>query len=159
MAEYEQSQNIDAPADEVFDWLSGVENLPKYLPPIKETSVEGPSVAGKLGDRIKLLVSIPDRGEFGSEGYFHTDAEARRMEWGAEVSRDYSGWLTVAESGSASEVNVHLDFGERSAEGEIEEESSEDRHPLQEGVAETLESIRRQIEEGSGKLAPSSPTD
>ena len=80
MAEYEQSQNIDAPADEVFDWLSGVENLPKYLPPIKEASVEGPSVAGKLGDRIKLLVSIPDRGEFGSEGYFHTDAEARRME-------------------------------------------------------------------------------
>ena len=39
-------------------------------------------------------------------------------------------------------------------EGEIEEDSAEDRNPLEESPGATLESIRRQIEEGSGKLPP-----
>lgn len=33
MKEYQQTQTIDAPAGEVFAWLSDVGNLPKYLPP------------------------------------------------------------------------------------------------------------------------------
>jgi hypothetical protein len=97
---------------------------------------------------------IPDRDEFESEGYLSVHESARRMEWGAEVSRDYSGWLTVAEADGGSEVTVHLSFGERSAEGEIQEESGEDRDPLGEAVGATLESIRRQIEEGAGKVQP-----
>jgi hypothetical protein len=32
--EYEQSQAIDAPPEEVFAWLSEVANLPEYLPPV-----------------------------------------------------------------------------------------------------------------------------
>ena len=160
MAEYEQNQNIAAPADEVFAWLSDVDNLPKYLPPITEASIQGSSAAGKPGQKLRLTVEIPDQDAFESEGYFDTDADTRRMEWGAETSRDYSGWLTVAEAGAdASKVTVHLSFGDRSAEGEIEEESGEDRHPLAEGLSQTLESIRRQIEEGSGKLPPTPPTD
>jgi hypothetical protein len=74
------------------------------------------------------------------------------MEWGAEAQRDYSGWLTVAESGGGSEVTVHLSFGERTVEPEIREETPEGRDPLAEGVSATLESIRRQIEEGCGKV-------
>jgi hypothetical protein len=53
---------------------------------------------------------------------------------------------------------VHLSFGERSVEGEIRQESGEDRDPLGEAVGATLESIRRQIEEGAGKVQPPSPT-
>ena len=118
MAEYEQTQSVDAPADEVFAWLSDIDNLPKYLPPIKQASIQGPSEAGSPGRKLRLLVAIPDQGEFESEGYFDVDEDARRMEWGAEVSRDYSGWLTVSETGAgASEVTVHLSFGERSAFG------------------------------------------
>jgi hypothetical protein len=78
---------------------------------------------------------------------------------GAEVSRDYSGWLTVAEADGGSEVTVDLSFGERSVEGEIQEESSEDRDPLGEAVGATLGSIRRQVEEGAGKVQPPSPPD
>jgi hypothetical protein len=81
------------------------------------------------------------------------------MRWGAETGRDYSGRLTVAEAGDGrSEVTVHLSFGPRSVEGEIQEDSAdEDRNPLEESLGATLESIRRQIEEGSGKLPPPSP--
>ncbi len=77
---------------------------------------------------------------------------------GDPTGRDYSGRLTVAESGdSQSEVTVHLSFGTRSVEGEIQEDSAEDRDPLEESLGATLESIRRQIEKGSGKLPPPSP--
>ena len=32
--DYEQSQTIDAPPEEVFAWLADVDNLPSYLPPV-----------------------------------------------------------------------------------------------------------------------------
>jgi hypothetical protein len=40
------------------------------------------------------------------------DERERRMEWGAEAGRDYSGWLTVANHGEGgSEVVAHLSIG------------------------------------------------
>ena len=160
--EYEQSQAIDAPPDEVFDWLSDVDNLPKYLPPVIDSSVEGPSAEGVPGERIRTALEYPGGdGTFESEGYLSIDERERRMEWGAEAERDYSGWLTVANHGEGgSEVVVHLSFGERSAEPEIEDQSPEGEHPMAEGISATLESIRRQIEEGSGKVeTPPPPED
>jgi uncharacterized membrane protein len=158
LAEYQQTQTIGAPAGDVFAWLSEVGNLPKYLPPVTDASVEGPSAEGTPGQRLRATLEYPDGGSFDSEGYFSVDENARRLEWGAEVQRDYSGWLTVAEAdGGRSEVTVHLSFGPRSAEPEIQEEAPEGRDPLEEGISATLESIRRQIEEGTGKVQPPSP--
>ena len=159
MQEYEQAQTIDAPADEVFAWLSDVGNLPSYLPPVTDASVEGPASQGSPGKRIRTTLEYPGGGgSFDAEGYLAVDDRERRMEWGAEAGRDYSGWLTVGNHGEGqSEVIVHLDFGERSAEGHIQEESEEGRNPVVEGLSATLESIRRQIEEGRGKVDPPPP--
>jgi hypothetical protein len=52
-------------------------------------------------------------------------------------------------------VTVHLSFGERSVEPEIREQTPEGQDPLADGISATLESIRRQIEEGAGKVEPS----
>ena len=88
------------------------------------------------------------------------DERDRRMEWGAEAGRDYSGWLTVANRGEGgSEVVVHLSFGERSVEPEMQGRTAEGRDPLAEGISATLESIRRQIEEGSGKVEAPPPLE
>ena len=158
MAEYQQTQTIGAPARDVFAWLSEVGNLPKYLPPVTDASIEGPSAEGAPGQRLRATLEYPNGGSLDSEGYFSVDENARRLEWGAEVQRDYSGWLTVAEAdGHRSEVTVHLSFGPRSAEPEIQEEAPEGRDPLEEGISATLESIRRQIEEGTGKVQPPPP--
>ena len=159
MAEYEQSQTIEAPPGEVFAWLSEVGNLPKYLPPVTDASLEGPSAEGVPGRRIRTTLEYPgEEGRtFDAEGYLSVDEGERRMEWGAEGGRDYSGWLTVGNHGEgASEVIVHLSFGERSVEPEMRA-ASEDRDPLSEGISATLESIRRQVEEGSGKVEPPPP--
>jgi hypothetical protein len=76
---------------------------------------------------------------------------------GAEEERDYSGWLDVAEGASGSQVTMHLFFVERSVEPEMREQTPEGRNPLAEGVSATLESIRRQVEEGAGKVEPPPP--
>jgi uncharacterized membrane protein len=158
MADYEQTQQVDAPAEEVFAWLADVSHLPDYLPPVLESSIEGPSEGDNPGQKLRTKLQRPgdDQGTFTAEGYLAVDEAARRMEWGAESGRDYSGWLTVADAdGGSSEVTVHLALGPRSAEADIPSDPS-GGDPLQEGIAATLESIRRQIEEGSGKLPPPS---
>jgi hypothetical protein len=69
------------------------------------------------------------------------------------MGRDYSGWLSVSNRADGrSEVTVHLSFGERSVEEQVQEESSEGSDPLEESLSAMLESIRRQLEEGSGKV-------
>ena len=161
MKKYEQTQTISASADEAFGWLSNVSNLPKYLPPVVGASLVGPSAEGVPGQRIRATLEYPGEGgdTFDAEGYLALDESRRRMEWGAEVERDYSGWLEVAEGGGGeSQVTVHLNFGERSVEPEMREETPGGRDPLAEGISATLESIRRQIEEGSGKVDPPPPT-
>jgi uncharacterized protein YndB with AHSA1/START domain len=160
--EYEQSQAINAPPEEVFAWLKDVGNLPKYLPPVVDSSVEGPSAEGVPGRRIRTTLEYPGEGvaTFDAVGYLGVDERERRMEWGAEEGRDYSGWLAVANHGEGgSEVVVHLSFGERSARPDIEESSPEGSDPLAEGISATLESIRRQIEEGSGKVEAPPPLE
>src|SRR3712207_959582 len=96
MAEYQKTQIVDRPAEEVFSWVSDVSNLPHYLPPVKEASTEGPAEAGKPGEKVRMEVEIPDRYETKGEGYFAVNEQERRMEWGAETGRDYSGWLSVS---------------------------------------------------------------
>jgi Polyketide cyclase / dehydrase and lipid transport len=160
MREYEQTRTIDAPADEAFAWLSEVSNLPKYLPPVVDVSIEGPSAGDNPGRRVRATLEYPGEGggTFAAEGYLAVDEGRRRIEWGAEVERDYSGWLEVAGGGDGeSRVMVHLNFGGRSVESGLREQSPEDRDPLAEGLAATLESISRQIEEGSGKVEAPAP--
>ena len=160
MADYEQSMTIEAPPEQVFAWLTDVNNLPGYLPPVTNASIEGPSAEGSPGQKVKMTLEFPNGSSFESEGYLATDERERRMEWGAETERDYSGWLTVGNHGeSGSEVVVHLSFGERSVEDDIQGGAPEDRDPIHEAMGATLESIRRQIEEGAGKVQPPPPPE
>lgn len=148
--EYERSQTVDASADQVFAFVSKIGNLPKYLPPIKSAQSTGQ-------DQIKLQGEIPNQGTFEGDGYFRVHQDQRRMEWGANVGRDYSGQLEVTEQGpSSSQVTVMLQFGPRSVDQEIQEQTG-DRNPAQEALAATLESIRRQVEGEGGKVMPPPP--
>ena len=160
MSEYEQTQAVAVPPDEAFAWLSDVGNLSDYLPPVTDASIEGPSEGDNPGQKVRTTLQYPGgEGSFDAEGYLAVDGGARRMEWGAEAGRDYSGWLEVAPDGDGSLVTVHLSFGERSVEPEMREQTGGDEDPLAQGISATLESIRRQLEEGSGKVESSPPPD
>ena len=82
--EYEQSQTIDAPPEEVFAWLSDVGNLPEYLPPVVASSVEGFSAEGVPGQRIRATLEYP-----GHEGRSF-DAEEATSPW-MTASAGWSG--------------------------------------------------------------------
>ena len=160
MADYERSMSVDAPPEDVFAWLTDVNNLPGYLPPVTDASIDGPSAEGTPGQKVRMSLEFPNGASFEAEGYLASDERERRMEWGAETQRDYSGWLTVGNHGEgASEVVVHLSFGEQSVEGDIQGGAPEDRDPINEAIDATLESIRRQIEEGAGKVQPPPPPE
>lgn len=92
MSEYEQTQVIDAPADEVFAWLADMNNLPGYLPPVTDASVEEPSAEGTPGQRVLLRLEFPNGASFDSEGYLAVD-EARG---GWSGARSPSGLLGLA---------------------------------------------------------------
>lgn len=160
MAHYEQSIAIDTLPEDVFAWLTDVENLPGYLPPVTDASIKGPAAEGSPGQKVRMTLEFPNGSSFDAEGYLATDERERRMEWGTETERDYSGWLTVGNHGEGgSEVIVHLSFGKRSAEGDIQEGAPADHDPIEEGIGATLEFIRRQIEEGSAKVQPPPPPE
>jgi uncharacterized protein YndB with AHSA1/START domain len=150
---YERTQEVDAPADEVFAFLKEPANLPRYLPPI--TGAE--SHPGS--DQVSLEGDDPDGNHFRGQGYFRIHDDERKLEWGSNLERQYSGRMHVDPAGSGgSLVTVHLEFGPRSEpHREMQERSSPDREPGDEALAATLETIRRQIEEGSGQVMPPPP--
>ena len=93
--------------------------------PVTDAFIEGPSAGGVSGRRIRTTLQYPgkEEGTFDAEGYLDVDEGARRMEWGAEGSRDCSGWLAVAVGcDGASEITVHPSFGWRSVEPEMREQ-------------------------------------
>ena len=112
MADYLASTDVAAPADELFDYLSQIENLPNYFE--RMTSVtdneDGTiSVSADLGDRVVE-----------AEAWFEVDRDAKTLSWGSEGPNDYTGQLSVTGTGSNSVVEVTLRT-ERAGGEEIQE--------------------------------------
>jgi uncharacterized membrane protein len=112
MADFLASTDVAAPADELFDYLSQVDNLPNYFE--RMTSVtdneDGTiSVSADLGDRVVE-----------AEAWFEVDPDAKTLSWGSEGPNDYAGQLQVTGTGSNSVVEVTLRT-ERAGGEEIQE--------------------------------------
>jgi uncharacterized membrane protein len=112
MADFLARTDVAVPADELFDYLSQVENLPNYFE--RMTSVtdneDGTiSVSADLGDRVVE-----------AEAWFEVDSAAKTLSWGSEGPNDYNGQLSVTGTGSNSVVEVTLRT-ERAGGEEIQE--------------------------------------
>ena len=157
MSEFEHSTTIDASPDEVYAFMSKVENLPKYLP---TTHAAQP----QPGERVRVQGEAQGH-PYDADGYFRQDRAAHRIEWGAD-EQYYSGWLQVEEQSSGSSMTVHLSFsgGPPAGAGEAPGDASGDEGPsseqIQEGLVTALESIKNFVEEGrsGGKVEPSAAT-
>ena len=155
MSEFEHSTTIDASPDEVYAFMSKVENLPKYLP---TTHAAQP----QEGERVRVQGEAQGH-KYDSDGFFRQDAANHRIEWGADEGY-YSGFLEVTEQGSGSSMTVHLSFSggppgsEGSEPGDGGDAPSEG--DVQEGLVKALTSIKNFVEEGrtGGKEEPSAAT-
>ena len=143
--EFDESMRIDAPATQVFDFVSKVQNLPKYLPTTRNATAE-------QGGRVHV------RGEaeghsYDADGYLRADREHMRLEWGAD-ERHYKGSLEVTPRGKqAAEVRVHLSF---SGGGPGRNAGNDGPSPEQvkEGIRQALRSIENHVTGRGGKHEP-----
>ncbi len=157
MSEFEHSTTIDASPDEVYAFMSKVENLPKYLPTTH-------SAQPQEGERVRVQGEAQGH-QYDSDGFFRQDRANHRIEWGADEGY-YSGWLQVEGQGEDSSMTVHLSFsgGPPGGQGEEPGDASSDEAPstdqIQEGLVKALESIKNFVEEGrsGGKVEPSAAT-
>jgi uncharacterized protein YndB with AHSA1/START domain len=135
MADYERTTTIDAPADDLFEYLSKVENLPNYMDrmtsahnlPGDEVEVEAKVEPGDVG------AGSPDSGgeqTVGGEAWFRIDADTMTLSWGSEGPHDYHGELEVTPDGAASQVTVRL-------------HTTHDAPGIEDGIEQTLANIQR----------------
>jgi hypothetical protein len=142
MHDYEGSTTVGVPRDGLFEYLSRIENLPKYMARMTEAhslagdvvSVEARVEPGDVGaEDVGPDDAGPGRTVRG-EGWFRIDADARRLEWGAEGPHDYHGELAVdvdADDADRSRVLIRIHSRHEDAEG------------ITRGLSETLENIER----------------
>lgn len=139
MPEYEQSIMIDASADEVFDFVSNLSNLPKYLPTLHHAEPQG-------NDRVRVKGEVGPH-DYDSAGYFRVDPAEYFMEWCADTDRHYSGWLEVQEIDDISEVTVHLSFNPDPLMAQkMAEQSPNFDEEMESGIRSALLSVQRLCE-------------
>ena len=145
MQEFEKSKTINAEAGRVFDYLSDLNNLPEYLPTMRHAEyIES--------DRIRVVGEAAGK-PYDETGFFHVDKQQRWMEWGSDGESGYRGWLEVKEAGGASNVTVHLSFDPQSSAFQEMDKNTGDRTLIiNEGIENTLQSIKNLCEGRGGKV-------
>src|SRR4051795_8796780 len=155
MEDYERSTTVDAPADELFEYLSKVENLPTYMDrmtsarnlPGDEVEVEAKVEPGDVGSDVgsDQAGGSAER-TVGGDAWFRIDADSKSLSWGSEGPHDYKGELQVSPSGdAASTVTVKLHTTHQ-AEG------------IEDGIEETLAKIQRLLGRSRGRKPRRRPT-
>ena len=129
MPEFSRSTTIEATPDELFEFLSKVENLPQYFSGLTEAHHTS-------GDEVHVTADPavtggrPDAGgEVHAEAWFRIDAERRALAWGAEGPHDYRGELQVSPDGGNARVSLLLHT------------QHDDRESIERGIESTLANI------------------
>lgn len=145
--QYEQSMTIHAPAEQIFDFVSDVRNLPKYLPTTKHAEPQ-------QGERVRVQGNVEGH-TYDADGFLRADRSSRRMEWGAD-EHYYSGHLQITPQGdNASNVSVHLSFRSQPPGSDANQGPTEAE--INDGIMRALRSIENEVTGKGGKVeAPQS---
>lgn len=129
MGDYQHSESVDAPAQQLFDYLADVRNLPKYFQSM--TSAEPAE-----GEAVHVVADVEGT-KRESEAWFRVDRDNQRLEWGSEGDSSYCGSLDVTGDDTRSTVELSLHT----------ERVDADR--IEQGVRQTLENVKSLVEQGS----------
>ncbi|MFZ1115844.1 MAG: SRPBCC family protein [Propionibacteriaceae bacterium] len=128
MGDYEQSRDVDAPAQALFDYLADVRNMPRYFSSM--TSAEPAE-----GEAVQVT-AVVDGKEREGEAWFKVDRDRMHLDWGSEGPNNYHGRLDVTGDDAASRVLVALHT-----------DNVEDQR-IDQGLTETLDEVQRLVESG-----------
>ena len=96
---HEHTHHVAADADKVYAALADVRNLPHYVPQMTRAEPHD-------GDKVTVEARYAGHTQTG-EGWFRTDDEKRRIEWGSEGS-EYNGWLQVDPDDEGSRLTLYV---------------------------------------------------
>lgn len=128
MGDYEQSRDVDAPAQALFDYLADVRNMPRYFSSM--TSAEPAE-----GEAVQVT-AVVDGKEREGEAWLKVDRDRMHLDWGSEGPNNYHGRLDVTGDDAASRVLVALHT-----------DNVEDQR-IDQGLTETLDEVQRLVESG-----------
>ncbi|BCL78056.1 SRPBCC family protein [Ktedonobacteria bacterium brp13] len=151
MPDYQYALTIQASPDKIEEFISKVDNLPKYLPTTKKAEAE-------KGERVRVEGEAKGH-KYNSDGYFRVDKARHRMEWGSDGEQKYSGWLQITPlpQGNASEVTVHLTFEpSQKVNKNLTEQTGSKDTTIEEDLQHALISIKNICEGHGGKVEPKS---
>ena len=147
MAEYERTRIIDAPTDDVFAFVTNVNNLSTFVPTVKSAKRESDHRA-----RVKGEIA-GDRFEDG--GWYHVDQDHHRLVWGADEN-NYRGWLTVRPVETGTQVVAHLSMPPWvSPSGAPVSGEAAGGASIEASLEASLDSLRNLMEGRGGKVEPS----
>lgn len=148
MPEYEQSAFVNADPQSIFDFVSDVRNMPKYLPTTHHAELQGEN-------RVRVQGEAHGN-PYDSDGFLHVDQGDLRMEWGSDGENRYRGWLEIDGDDGGSEVTVHLSFAPSPDQAaQIGQNTGGNPDPaIQEGLRAAVQSIKNEVEGSGGKVEP-----
>ena len=124
MPDFERTATLNAAPEDAYRYLADPSNLPRYIATMRVAQPEG-------AERLHVAADVQGRHEEG-DARFHSDPEARRMEWSAPDRGGYSGSLQISASGGSSTVTIQLHV-----------EHDHDRAEIDRVLDETVDNIRR----------------
>ncbi len=146
MPDFEGHISIAASGQEVWDFVSQIANLPKYLPTVKKAEDIG-------GGRIRVRSEVENEARE-QDGFFRVAVAGERLEWGSDGDKDYHGFMELTDNGHGETgVMVHLHLNPPPQDkAAIENRSDADfESKMQEGVEKCLQSIKGNVEGTGGK--------
>lgn len=137
MSNYDSTITVDVPPDRLFDYLADVENLPTYMPRLKNAS-------RRDGERVTITAHIdpPDGPEqdVTSEAWIRVLEQGRILVWGTPGPSDYHGQLHVAPGGEEGTSRLTVELHTEHVEGA----------QVDDGLRETLRGIKSAVERTDG---------
>lgn len=146
MADYRNATEVRVSPAALFDYLSRVENLPRYFARMRSAElVDAGGGGGAAGRRaVRTTAELPDGQVVEGEAWLEVDSDALTMRWGSEGPGDYHGELSVtAADGSGEGARVHVVISTERVESD----------EVQQGVDRTVAAIKDEVEARSPRPA------
>ena len=110
MSEHERTFTIRASAEEAYQYLSSIDNLPDFVPYLR-------SLREEEDDHVFGILDYGEgrRGE--ASGFFRTYPAERRLDWESDGTPGYRGWLKIEPKGrDRARVTAHISMPNATAE-------------------------------------------
>jgi hypothetical protein len=144
-AQFQGSKLVRVSPDDVFAFISRIENLPSYLAMVTEASDRG-------NDRIDMTVNLRGH-EHSDTGTFRRFPSDRRIEWGSEEG-DYSGSLVVTDEDGDARLTMQLTWAAESPFPERMGGEEEGQDSVNDAIDATLDSVKNILEGTGGAVHP-----